>query len=732
MRRDFSTLPDPAAPGEFPTLDADLGEDAGAGPGPARRICIATPEVPGPHGGTGIANACHHLARCLAGWGHDVVVAHASPDARRARVMARAGDAHARLGIAFEPIVPRSRAVTPLGRVSAPTWTLLEWLRERAPAFDVVYFPDRYGLGYGPLLAKSQGTALGATHLVVLAREPTLRPVEAGRAFFSAEHELGWVFMERRSVELADTVVSPGAQLLQWMRDAGYALPERSFVWPDPLPAAVLEEAAAGRAARDGAALEEVVYFGPLDPRAGLELFIDAVERLVRRGRAPARVSFLGDASGGADGLRIVRRSTRDWPVEVRTLTGLGTGAALAHLARPGRLAVVPSLHDDGAGEAAQCLRAGIPVLAAATAGTLALVAPEDRARVLAAPDHVSLGERIAHFGCAPLRVPRPGRDLLRSLEVWERWHAQGARFRASAARFEARARRADAETPPVTVCIVHHERPRLLRMAVDSVLAQDYPAVEAVLVDDGSEGAETAAALDALETGFAGRGWRVIRQENRYVGAARNAAAAAARGEWLLFLDDDNVLFPEAVSRLVRAARFSGADCVTATAIRFSGDGDPRTDAKSHGAPIRFLGGAAGWSRLANVVGDACALVRREAFEAAGGFTEEYRVGLEDLSFFNRLLRAGYRIEPVPEPVYYYRIAARSIKGRNRESEAARLRMIGPWIEGLPAEDRAFLSYATAHVGRPEARAARLLAWMLMRFGRWMRRLPAGWRRRG
>ena len=148
-----------------------------------------------------------------------------------------------------------------------------------------------------------------------------------------------------------------------------------------------------------------------------------------------------------------------------------------------------------------------------------------------------------------------------------------------------------DAESPLVTVCIVHHERPALARMAIDSVLAQDYPAVEAVLVDDGSRSNAALEALDQFDAEFAHRSWRVIRQENRYLGAARNTAAAAARGEWLLFLDDDNVLFSDAVSRLVRAARFSGADCVPAASIRFSGDGDPRTDAETHGPSIRFLG---------------------------------------------------------------------------------------------------------------------------------------------
>ena len=188
-------------------------------------------------------------------------------------------------------------------------------------------------------------------------------------------------------------------------------------------------------------------------------------------------------------------------------------------------------------------------------------------------------------------------------------------------------------------------------------------PAIEAVLVDDGSRSNAALEALDQFDAEFAHRSWRVIRQENRYLGAARNTAAAAARGEWLLFLDDDNVLFSDAVSRLVRAARFSGADCVPAASIRFSGDGDPRTDAGTHGPSIRFLGAARAWSRFRNVVGDSCALVRREAFELVGGFTEEYRVGLDDLSFFNRLIRTGHRIEPMPDPVYFYRLGTTSMK---------------------------------------------------------------------
>ena len=699
----------------FPALDTDLD---GAPPAPPKRICIATPDILGPIKNGGIGTAYHHVARMLAAWGHEVVIAYVNANAADAEPMAAARDLYAGFGVAFEPIAPRPGGTSPLLRVPAPTWALLEWLLARERPFDIVHVSEWRGLGYGPLLAKALGLDFGTTHFVVKGSSPTLWSLEGNRQLVSTEAELGWVFMERRSVELADTVICGSAHLLDWMRAAGYDLPARAFVWPNVFPAPDPDPAAvAARAARDGAPLREVVFFGRLEPRKGLPLFADAVSRLARQDRAPFDVTFLGKPTGNFDGLAFIERVTHDWPGEVRMLTGYGAAEAIAYLAaEPGRLAVIPSLLENASIAVTECLQAGIPFVAAATGGTPELIDPEDHARALVPPNPIALGERLAELATAPLRAVRPRRDLACALQVWERWHAQTAPFAAAAARFADRAWHAAAATPRVTVCLVHHERPALLRMASDSVLAQDYPNLHAVLVDDGSESPAARAALDAVEADFAPRGWRVIRQENRYLGAARNAAAAAAEGEWLLFLDDDNVLFPDAVSRLVRAAHFAGADCVPAASIRFTGDGDPRTDTASHDKAIRFLGAARAWSRIRNVVGDACALVSRDAFEAVGGFTDIYGLGLEDLELFNRLIVAGRRIEPLPDPVYYYRKhSAASMIGMMEDryrAEACRARALGPHLEGLPADERAYAAYITrmATAPRPPRNATPLV----------------------
>ena len=425
-----SNLPPDHESAGFPTLDLDIAADFCVGSGTAKSVCIATPEITGVVGSGGIGTAYYHLARHLVEWGHEVVIAYVNEKAANKRLMEEARALYAGFNVAFEPIRPCRFDDSVREQVCSPTMALLDWLRARGRSFDIVHVSEWRGLGYGPMLAKSLGMAFGSTHFVVKGSSPLLWLAEANRRFLSSEHEIGTVFIEKRSVELADTVICGSAYLLEWMRDAGYALPARSFVWPNlfPLtnPSSAEEAACMGT---DGPRLEEAVFFGRLEPRKGLVLFVDAIDRLVRLGRAPARVTFLGGSVGLIDGPGLVRDRSQDWPVEVDIVTDLGSREAVAYLSRPGRLAVIPSLLENSSIAVTECLQAGIPFVAAATGGTPELIAPEDRPRALVAPDHIALGDRIADLAAAPLRGVRPRWNLDRALEVWEHWHAHTTPF---------------------------------------------------------------------------------------------------------------------------------------------------------------------------------------------------------------------------------------------------------------------------------------------------------------
>lgn len=96
--------------------------------------------------------------------------------------------------------------------------------------------------------------------------------------------------------------------------------------------------------------------------------------------------------------------------------------------------------------------------------------------------------------------------------------------------------------TPRVSIVIPAYNARRTIADAIDSCLAQTYTDFEIIVIDDGS----TDGTADLLAARYSGEPrLRVIRQANSGVSAARNAGILAARGEFVHFLDADDILMP-------------------------------------------------------------------------------------------------------------------------------------------------------------------------------------------
>jgi len=105
-----------------------------------------------------------------------------------------------------------------------------------------------------------------------------------------------------------------------------------------------------------------------------------------------------------------------------------------------------------------------------------------------------------------------------------------------------------------VSTIVPVFNRPALLRQAVQSVLNQDYRPIEVVIVDDGSTDS-TPEVIQELQAQFPHLVYP-IRQMNSGPGAAREAGRLAARGEFIQYLDSDDLLLPGKFSAQVRALR--------------------------------------------------------------------------------------------------------------------------------------------------------------------------------
>jgi glycosyltransferase EpsH len=125
-------------------------------------------------------------------------------------------------------------------------------------------------------------------------------------------------------------------------------------------------------------------------------------------------------------------------------------------------------------------------------------------------------------------------------------------------------------EKAVVSVIIPVYKTEAYLKECMDSVLEQDYPDVEIVLVEDGSP---DNCPLLCDQYAEAYENVKVIHQTNRGLGLSRNAGMEACSGEYIMFLDsDDRLDGKETVQNLVECARRKGADIVVGGFRRFHG----------------------------------------------------------------------------------------------------------------------------------------------------------------
>lgn len=215
---------------------------------------------------------------------------------------------------------------------------------------------------------------------------------------------------------------------------------------------------------------------------------------------------------------------------------------------------------------------------------------------------------------------------------------------------------------PLVSLCLTHFNRPHYLAQALESIHAQDYPNFEVILVDDASTQPEAIAYLNSLNEEFRSKGWKIIRnKQNLFPGAARNLAARESRGEYLLFMDDDNYAKSNEISTFIRIVKHVNADILTCAMDVFIGSKAPEQNSDFiH----RFLpiGAVASVGLYLNMFGDMNALIKKTVYQALNGLTEEKGVGGEDWELYSRAVLEGYHLETIPLALFWYRDTPNSI----------------------------------------------------------------------
>jgi glycosyltransferase involved in cell wall biosynthesis len=220
--------------------------------------------------------------------------------------------------------------------------------------------------------------------------------------------------------------------------------------------------------------------------------------------------------------------------------------------------------------------------------------------------------------------------------------------------------------TPLVTVITAAYDAAPFVEEAIGSVLAQVDAAFdfEYLVVDDGSSDATAPLAGAALKATSEAR---LIRTEHRGQAAARNRGLADARGEYVAFLDADDVWEPTMLARSVAALRAAPADVAAVFCHSLLID--------AAGAVIGRLSPRAGFHDLGDLLAGACPpgngsclLLRRRAFDEAGGFDETMQVSVDFEMWLRIAATTSFgRFWCFPEQLVRYRRHPASITGIDR-----------------------------------------------------------------
>jgi glycosyltransferase involved in cell wall biosynthesis len=259
---------------------------------------------------------------------------------------------------------------------------------------------------------------------------------------------------------------------------------------------------------------------------------------------------------------------------------------------------------------------------------------------------------------------------------------------------------------PLVSVIVPTHNRPEMLREALASVRLQTFTDYEIIVVSNGER--STVASAEAAELYKA----RFLSLPDGNVSTARNGGIAAAQGEWIAFLDDDDLWLP---NKLEHHVRHTDADMTVSGYVAFHPDGreEKHTMQPPPGSILRSLCHGR-WTPLPTAT-----MIRRSTLIDVGGFDPSFQSG-EEINLWQRVAWR-HKIAHVPEILVRYRIGHARLTSRQlswyREEITHYLKMRRDTPPDLRSEIPSMLTFFRGLVMR------HLTPHWLRHPGKWIRR---------
>jgi glycosyltransferase involved in cell wall biosynthesis len=244
-----------------------------------------------------------------------------------------------------------------------------------------------------------------------------------------------------------------------------------------------------------------------------------------------------------------------------------------------------------------------------------------------------------------------------------------------------------------VSIVMAMYNTRRYVHEAIESVLGQAYPHFELIIVDDGS----TDGGHEVVR-GYSDPRIRLIRTANHGLSAARNCGVGESRGNYITFLDSDDLLLPMSLCSRITALAQTGTEVAfsrNVVTLEMSSGSASTTPAAISPATQRWIVWEAE-NLIAKLVQGSffvfaqSLIMSRRLFEQTRGFDPLIKV-YEDVEFLSRLLPTTQHLVETFTPIYVYRRRRDSLSAigsRRKAAESLRtlrqaLRNLAPYLVG-------------------------------------------------
>jgi glycosyltransferase involved in cell wall biosynthesis len=440
-----------------------------------------------------------------------------------------------------------------------PTMRVSELAAPILKNFDIVYLQDWGNPGFH-LLRERRYTLDQGPVCVTQIFGPSEWELSSNHKYPRLPDDLHLAYQERYAAKHCDFVVSSSRYMVDRLSKLGWEFPGEVPLLGLPMPEPQAEPAATKPASQ----IKQIVYFGRIEERKGIRLFVQALQILAGRiARKPEIVLF-----GSAMHPELLATALKDLKAAGYSAShrdSVDSESSLQYLRDNATqtLCVVPSPADNYPYTIVEAsLIPGLNLIASRGGGVPDML--DNAAQQLAEPFPRDLAAKMEERLLAPLPAHELARyDCRKYNELWLDFHRK-----ALASASHRPARTLPGRPATVDVCTTYYQKPKYLGQFLDALAHQTVYDFHLIAVNDGSPDDESNRVFTDCAATYSSRHWDFFHQDNAFVDAARNNAAARGTGDLILFIDSDDVPARNAVERMRDAITLSGDDALICASL--------------------------------------------------------------------------------------------------------------------------------------------------------------------